>query len=302
MTRKLSIIITTKDRYELLLKCVESILNSSYKDFELIIIDDNSTDPTKDMKPSDVDHAEVLIYHATTKMMMVKARNKGIGLSKGEYVLFIDDDNIIDIHMIQHLVNFLEREPRVGISGPSMYYSNGTKYLDYQKINLYTGKTSGFVGNLGNDHYLSDGIPNVFIIRREVIDNVGVFDEALIQTYTEPDYSLSAKLKGYTTAIYPKAKTYHQLEMSDRYTSRALGGKYIQKAYCLMRNRTVLITRYGNSLQRLVYVLLFSWVWPLSYTLLVVIKERRFDLVPLYWKGWYDGVIYFLTGKLRRSI
>lgn len=302
MKKKLSIVITTRNRYEMLKKCVESVLSSSFNDFELIIIDDNSTDLTKNTRASDFKHQAVRIYHSAQPLMMVKARNKGIELSRGEYILFIDDDNKIEPRMIEYLVGFLDKNPEVGIAGPSMYYIDGTKYLDYQKIDFYTGKTTGVVSDASEEYYLSDGIPNVFIIKRKVVDDIGRFDVELIQTYTEPDYSFLAKLHGYTTVIYPKAITFHQLEIRDRYTSRALGGKYTQKAYCLMRNRTVVIARYGRIYHKFIYIIFFSWVWPLMYTFLIVARERRFDLIPLYWKGWLDGIVYFFTGKLRRSI
>ena len=152
------------------------------------------------------------------------------------------------------------------------------------------------------EFFLSDGVPNVFVIRRDVIEIVGMFDEELIQTYTEPDYSFSAKCKGYMTAVYPKAKTLHLISKHDNYTTRALGGKFVQKAYCLMRNRTVLVRRYGSTMQKCVYILFFSWFWPLVYTILVLESGNGRTLIKLYWRGWYDGVMYFFTGKLRKSI
>ena len=147
----------------------------------------------------------------------------------------------------------------------------------------------------------SEGVPNAFLIKREVFENCGKFDEGLIQTFTEPDFSFKAMECGYETGIVKKAKIYHDIPESSWSTPRALGGMYSQKAYCLMRNRSVIVSRYGNFLEKLVYITLFSWFWPLLYSLLIL-RYGRFDLIRLYWLGFKDGLIYFFRGKLISSL
>lgn len=305
MTNKLSVVVTTSNRYTDLLSCIDSILTSDFHDifWELIIVDDASSDKTATLSENTfankaVSLTKVKIVHLSERVMMVKARNIGLAESSGEYILFVDDDNIVDKNLIVTLIGFVKTHKDAGIVGPAMYYRDGTKYMDYQKINLYTGKTSGIVcKSQGDGFFESDGIPNVFMITSAVKEKCGSFDETLMQTFTEPDYSFTAKKFGYRTYIVTSAHTYHQIDKKDLITSKMLGGKFAQKAYCLMRNRTIIEARYGSTLQKTIYLVFFSWFWPLIYSLLML-REGRFDLIKLYWLGWYDGLIYFFSGKV----
>lgn len=295
----LSIVITTRNRKQYLLDCLESIKKSDLSGikYEILIVDDASNDGTEKLKLKDI-----RIIHNKENLMMVKSRNIGVQKTSGKYILFIDEDNILDSKMIKYLVTFADEHTDYGIIGPSMYYLNSKKkYLDYQTFNFYTGRTMGIVDDSDSFYCDSQGIPNVFLIKREIFNECGYFDENLVQTFTEPDYAFMAKEHGIKCGIVKKAKTFHVISSKDNFSPRALGGMFKQKAYCLMRNRTVMVKRYGTLLQKLVYITFFSWFWPLVYSLLVL-KHRRFDLISLYWRGFRDGLIYFFSGKLIFSL
>jgi len=300
----LSIVITTRNRKEDFLECLESVEKSNLKNinYELIVVDDNSSDGTEKLQEKDIDFDSVKIIHNKKQQMMVRSRNIGAKNSSGKYVLFIDDDNIIDKEMISNLVSFADDHKEYGMTGPSMYYfESKKKYMDYQKISLITGKTGFFIGNEENDYYNSDGIPNVFMIKKEAFEKCGYFDENLIQTYTEPDFAKMIEKKGFKCCIVPKAKTYHKIKKEDDLKPISMGGKFKQKAYCLMRNRTVYIARYGNLFNKLIYAIFFSWFWPCVYSFFAL-KNKRLDLVKLYWRGFYDGMVYLFTGKLESIV
>ncbi len=299
----LSIVITTRNRYQDLIGCLKSLQMSSLpKHTELIVVDDSSTDETKDITTGDLKAyiAHVTVLHQRKQMMMVKSRNIGAKKARGKYILFVDDDNLVDPKMVSKLIYFAEKYPDYGIIGPSMSYANGKKYLDFQTINMFTGKTTGHINETNHKVSNSDGVPNVFMIRAEVFAKCGYFDEGLVQTFTEPDFALHAKRSGYGCGIVSGAVTYHQTNKNDDLKPRGMGGMFEQKAYCLMRNRTVIVARYGSFIQKIIYALIFSWFWPLTYSLLVL-REFRFDLIKLYWLGFADGIEYLLTGKLNWS-
>lgn len=299
---RVSIVITTKNRRAALLACVESLRRSTFADYELIVIDDCSTDGTESLSAADFGVTPCQVFHAPEPLMMVKARNEGARRSRGEYVLFVDDDNVVDPHMLERLVAAADARPEYGIVGPSMWYlAERVKYMDYQRISLATGKTRGVVDESDREVCDSDGIPNVFMIRRAVFEACGYFDEALVQTYTEPDFALNARRHGFRCGIVKAAVTWHDVTMQSFLTPRSLGGTFAQKAYCLMRNRSVLVARYGQRWQKAVYAACFAWFWPLVYSVLVL-RFRRWDLVRLYWAGYTDGMRYLLTRRLRNRL
>jgi len=299
---KLSVVVVTKNRKDMLLRCVESVRRSTFDDFELLIIDDNSRDGTESLGEEDFGVGCCQVFHSADPLMMVKARNEGVRRAQGEYILLIDDDNVVDPDMIQILVAAADANPEYGILGPSMHYLDDlSKYMDYQQINLTTGKTSGRFDVLGRDLCDSDGIPNVFMVKRRTFEECGYFDEGLIQTFTEPDFALAARGKGWRCAIIPAARTFHDVHRGDRLAPRSQGGMFVQKAYCLMRNRCVLVGRYGRWYQKTIFTVLFSWFWPLAYSC-TMLRHGRFDLIRLYWNGWWDGMRFLLTGRLVNSL
>ncbi len=296
----LSIIITTKNRIEDLKKCVEAVQRSTFVGYELIIIDDYSIDGTQNLNKKDLRIEKGDIYHAREPLMMVKARNFGARKASGDLLLFIDDDNSIDQDMVRILVEAAMKKKEYGILGPTMCLKDGRKYLDYQTFNLFTGKTTGKIWRGEGEVYDSDGIPNVFLIKREVFEKAGYFDEGLIQTFTELDFALHARAYGYRCGMISSARTLHNVSDTDTYAPRKLGGQFKQKAYCLMRNRSVAIVRYGRWYHKMIYFICFSLVWPSLYSLLMV-RYKRFDLVVLYWRGFFDGLYYYFTGQLRMT-
>jgi len=300
---ELSIVITTKDRWAQLLHCLESISQASCDvPSEVIIVDDSSSDETRALENEAVEErfglSDVTVFHSDVSLKMVKARNKGARLARGRLVLFVDDDNVIDPGMIVELVRCADSDEDLGIVGPSMYMlKNRRKYLDYQTINLYTMRTKLCVDESSRELHESDGIPNVFMVKKEVFEKAGYFDHRLIQSFTEPDFSYNARRFGFRTAICSRAITYHDIDLAER--GRHMGS-IPAKAYCLIRNRFVIVTRYALPRQRLAFLVLFSWVWPLLYSL-IALRDGNRGRIPYYFAGFVDGFYYAFSGKFREK-
>lgn len=93
-----SIIIPTYNRFSLLVQAVESCLNQTYQDIEIIIIDDGSTDGTEAGVSNLLNNEwknKPIIFHKQKNAGASAARNKGLELSKGEYIQFLDSDDLL---------------------------------------------------------------------------------------------------------------------------------------------------------------------------------------------------------------
>lgn len=298
---KLSIVITTRNRKEQLISCVESIKKANFNNQqeELIIIDDNSLDGTEKLDFNFFGAERGKIIHTKENIMMARARNLGAKNSSGRRIIFIDDDNVIDPAMIKELIVAADKDPKIGIVGPAMYYQDTEKkYLNYQRINFFTGKTTSYLDDKKGALFESDGIPNAFLIKKEVFERCGYFNEELIQTLTEPDFAFNARKFDFKCVAINEAKIFHRISASEKFQPEDLSGDYPQKAYCLMRNRSYIISQYGKIYHKFIYLLFFSWFWPLAYSLAVA-RHKRLDLIKFYWQGWWDGIIYALTGKIK---
>lgn len=299
--KDLSVVVTTVNRKSCLLECVESIAKSDFSDieWELIIIDDCSSDGTEKLKGNDFGIKNTRVVHNKTQEYMIASRNIGIRESSGRQILFVDDDNVVDRLMIKTLFEFQNQNPEFGIVGPSMYYfQTKKKYTDYQRFNFYTGKTNCYIDSDKRRKIVeADGISNVFMVEREVFKKTGCFDEKLISDYTELELAVKAAKTGFKCAVIKMARTYHKLPVINTGRVRHQGGHRPQVAYCLIRNRFIIVLRYGTLLQKVVFLSLFSWLWPLVYSF-SVLRSRRFDTIKLYWRGWFDGVRYLFFGSI----
>lgn len=216
-----SVIIPTYNRRDLA-RLIESIKESSYpkESIEIIVVDDASTDGTVSLIRKRF--PDVKVIRNTQRRMTSGARNIGIQCSKGDYLFFIDHDNVIDRQTINELVDFMERNRDVGLSGPVMYYYSAPKKIWCAGGNLrrplyfttwmYQHETSESP-KIANSYAIEcDYVPNAFMVRKQIIKEVGFFDENNFPIlWEDADFSLRIKQRGYQIVIVPKVKVWHDV-------------------------------------------------------------------------------------------
>lgn len=137
-----SVIIPVHNVEKYLKRCIGSVLNQSYKNLEIIIIDDGSKDKSSeicdDYKRKD---KRVLVVHTENKGVS-EARNKGIEISKGEYISFIDSGDWVDMVYIERLMALLlEHKADISICDFEKVYNEKIVNKIYnEKIKTYTNK------------------------------------------------------------------------------------------------------------------------------------------------------------------
>jgi glycosyltransferase involved in cell wall biosynthesis len=96
---KISVLITCYNRVDYIEDAIESVINSSFRDYELIIVDDNSTDGSKDIisKYENTD-SRIHVFYNNTNLGQFKNRNYAVSLAKGDYIKFLDSDDILYSH------------------------------------------------------------------------------------------------------------------------------------------------------------------------------------------------------------
>ena len=108
----ISVIIPTYNAAKYLSTTIKSVLDQTFKDFELIIIDDGSTDNTKEIVKTFNDSR--LKYYYQSNQERCRARNKGILESKGKFISFLDADDCYYKHKLKYLLEFLNKNPQIG--------------------------------------------------------------------------------------------------------------------------------------------------------------------------------------------
>ena len=112
---KISVVMAVYNGEKYLREAIDSILNQTFKDFEFIIVNDGSTDRTREILESFIDPRIVLIHQE--HMGLTKSLNRGIALAKGKYIARQDADDISMAERLEKQFNFLESHENVALLG-----------------------------------------------------------------------------------------------------------------------------------------------------------------------------------------
>ncbi|KNY29645.1 glycosyltransferase family 2 protein [Pseudobacteroides cellulosolvens] len=192
-----SIIIPTYNQGAYIKEAVNSCLTQSYKDIEIIVVDDGSTDNTKEiMMPFIKEGVIKYIYQANSERSA--ARNNGIRAAQGEFLQFLDSDDLLDKEKIKMQVDFLNLHPEIfAVYGVSKQFKEHPG--DFVLI-----KPKELIGDISHELIKWNFITiNAVVSRRDDI----YFDESL-NTAEDWDYWLKLSLKGRKFAYMEQSVCY----------------------------------------------------------------------------------------------
>lgn len=184
-----SVIIPTYNREKTLMKSINSVLTQSYKNFELIIVDDNSIDSTESLILN-IQDKRVRYIKNNTNLGPSEARNVGIKNSKGNYIAFHDSDDFWVENKLEKQMHLIKSDSQLGLvyTGFTNYYDDGrSTYIPSKAIDI-TLKEGFIYDSLLESNKI--GTPTM-LIKRECLDAVGGFDKNL---YALEDWELSLRI------------------------------------------------------------------------------------------------------------
>jgi glycosyltransferase involved in cell wall biosynthesis len=172
---RVSVIIPAYNRADLIGETIESVLNQTFDDFEIIIVDDGSTDSTEEVVRK-FDGPITYLYQENRGRSC--ARNRGFEVSGGDYVCFLDSDDVLKPRMLERQVSLLDSNSHLGFV-----------YSDYQFINqagetlprpeVFRGRPL-HRGEIFRFLIFFDFIPpSTVLARRDSIDKIGLFESSL---------------------------------------------------------------------------------------------------------------------------
>lgn len=185
---KISVVIPAYNAESTIKETIESVRKQTFKDFELIVIDDGSTDKTVEVVDSIKDSRIKLFSYSNGKLPV--ARNRGIEKAKGEYIAFLDADDLWTNDKLEKQLAALETNLEAAVA-----YSR-TSYIDEKGNFLYQGNPVSFNGNVLRELLLTNFLINGSnpLIRKKAIDSVGMFDP-LLKSSEDWDYYLRLAIK-----------------------------------------------------------------------------------------------------------
>ncbi len=124
VSEKVSVIMPVYNNGKYLKECLESVINQTYKNLEIIIIDDKSSDNSLEVI-SRFNDKRIKIIKLRKNSGVAIARNKGVEIATGEYICFIDSDDFWDLDKIKKQVEFMKQNDYTFIYGDYVYVKDG---------------------------------------------------------------------------------------------------------------------------------------------------------------------------------
>jgi hypothetical protein len=246
----LSIVIVNYNTEKLLKSCLESVYaGSNGTPLDIWVVDNNSRDNSvatiRSLFP------RVKVIENQSNVGFSRANNMVVSQSRSDFILLLNPDTVIIGDAIERVVKFMRGHPQVGIAGCKVLNRDGTLQLACRrsiptpKVAFYrlTGLSKLFPKSRTmakyNMTYESpdqmhevDAVSGAFLmIRRQVVEQIGLLDERFFMYGEELDWCLRAKRAGWAVVYYPEAEIVHYKGESTKYNSRRASYEFYRAMY-----------------------------------------------------------------------
>jgi len=170
----ISVVIPAYNAESTILETIKSVQQQTFSDLEIIVINDGSTDQTLKLLRGIEDYRLKVFSYENGGLPL--ARNRGIFHATGEFISFIDADDLWTSDKLESQFFALQKKPKAGVA-----YSWTTSFVDGKKKAIFPYKPIYYEGNVYNKLLINNIISNGsnILIRKQVIDSVGQFDSSL---------------------------------------------------------------------------------------------------------------------------
>jgi GT2 family glycosyltransferase len=226
-----------------------------------------------------------------------------LNIFEPQYILLLNNDVVVDKGFLAELVKVAERERKIGIVGPTIYYYDflgRSDIIDFagEDIVLWKGrgvrhKSVEIDGGQHNRTVVVDKINGAcMLVKREVIEKVGLLDPAFFLYWEETDFCLRAKRNGYKAVYVPTSKIWHK-------GASSMSGMYDygrDKIYFMTRNRFLFVKRNADGFDRGRFLIYF-FCWDVWLATGQILKRCKFRVLFYYIKGILVGLGLFMKAK-----
>ena len=202
MQELVSIIIVSYNGKRFLQKCFESLFSQSYKNVEVILVDNGSSDDSIAYTNKYFPKVKVVNPHANTGF--AQGNNIGVKHAKGKYLFLLNNDAWVDHDTITNLVK--EYKDSIGILGPTVYNPDGSLQSEGINIDRF-GYSVSEKENIPKDPFYVLGAG--MFMSRALFNKAGGFDERYFMFVEEVDLAWRVRLLGYKVKVAPDAAIYH---------------------------------------------------------------------------------------------
>lgn len=232
---KFSVITVNYDSWPYTLRCIESLYRTNYRDFEVIVVDNDQA------LPPEIPYPARLIRNKEN-VGFARACNVGIAASDGEYVAFVNPDTIVEEDFFEGLEKFLDENPKVGVVGTRIVDGEGNLQLSAREelsfVSGLLGRTSLLTRLFPESPLVRRLFPAAeelsgptavdwvsgacMILRRGTLQQIGPFDERFFMYFEDADLCRRARESGWFVCYLPTVEVLHHTGVSSGHRPRAI--------------------------------------------------------------------------------
>lgn len=240
-------------------ECIRSILNISYDNYTIIVVDNSDKDESKELAKI---FSEVITLRSETNLGFAGGNNLGIeyALGKGaDYILLLNNDTTVEKDFLNILVDSASNNKNIGITVPQINYYNEPHKIWSAGGTISKIRGSGFAETNTWENKVERKDKSVsfvsgccMLIKKEVIKKVGMFDEMFFLYVEDTDLCFRVLKAGYSINVVSKTKIYHKIKGSTRNNFSVL------PLYYTTRNRLYFAKKNFGSIYLLTVLYIFT--------------------------------------------
>lgn len=289
--KSVAVIVVNWNNAQDTIDCANSLKKINYKNFKVFLVDNGSTDGSREkLRPFADENIEIIEtgqnfgFSGGNNVAVEKALAE-----KFDFILLLNNDTTVDPDFLSELVKVAEGDPKIGIVGSKIYFYDNPKRIWYGG-----GKFTWFGGGRHLQYEEIDKNPEEsnpketgymtgcsFLIKSEVVRKIGGLDERFFLYYEDTDWSLSTKEVGYKIVYAPSSKVYHKVSR----TASQIGDPIIH--YYHIRNALLLSQKHAPF-----FILIGIYIWSAVHYLKQVIKmvilPSKRDISKMIMRGIKD--------------
>lgn len=201
-----SVIIVNYNGKDYLEECLKNLMKSTYKKFEVILVDNNSTDDSVEFVKSS--YPSITIIKLDKNYGFAEPNNVGSKIAKGELLLFLNNDTKPTANFITEMITVIQKDPKIAICQSLLLKPNGD-----------VDSSGDFIDNIGRVYSKRTKLQKVeqilsargaaMLVRKNIFWKLGGFDKNFFASFEDVDLGWRAWMWGYKVVVVPSSVVYH---------------------------------------------------------------------------------------------